>query len=92
MVERAVILSRNGILRVNRELLPAGAALTGDMKAQLEAREREMIESALRASRGRVAGSNGAAKRLGMAPSTLEFRIRQLRINRFRHRRPSTDD
>ena len=80
-----VILARNGILRVNREML-AAPALTGDMKAQLEAREREAIEPALRASRGRVAGPNGAAKRLGMAPLTLEFRIRRLGVDKFHYR------
>ena len=90
MVERAVILSRNGILRVNREMLP-GAGVAPNMEASLQAREKEAIESALRVSRGRVAGPNGAAKRLGMAPSTLEFRIRRLGIDRFLYRRDSAD-
>jgi formate hydrogenlyase transcriptional activator len=90
MIERAVILSRNGILRVNREMLP-DAGVAPNMETSLQAREKEMIESALRESRGRVAGLNGAAKRLGMAPSTLEFRIRRLGIDRFLHRRDSAD-
>ena len=47
------------------------------------------IESALMASRGRVAGSNGAAKRLGIAPSTLDFRIKRLGIDKFRYRATS---
>ncbi len=85
VVERAVILSRNGTLRVDREQLP-GAVLTGEMDARLQAGEREMIESALRASGGRVAGPNGAARQLGLAPSTLDFRIRRLGIDKFRCR------
>jgi len=85
VVERAVILSRNGTLRVDREALP-GAVLTGDMDARLQAGEREIIESALRASGGRVAGPNGAARQLGLAPSTLDFRIRRLGIDKFRYR------
>ncbi len=90
IVERAVILSRNGRLRVDRELL-SGAVSAGDIGGQLQAREREAIESALRASRGRVAGPNGAAKRLGLAPSTLEFRIQRLGIDKFRYRARSGD-
>jgi formate hydrogenlyase transcriptional activator len=90
VVERAVILSRNGTLRVDRELLP-GAPLTGDIDGQLQAKEREAIESALRVSGGRVAGPKGAAKRLGLAPSTLDFRIERLGINKFRYRTKSAD-
>jgi formate hydrogenlyase transcriptional activator len=89
IVERAVILSRNGTLRVDRESLqgaaPAGDP-AGDMDARLQSGEREMIESALRASGGRVAGPNGAAKRLGLAPSTLDYRITRLGIDKFRYR------
>ncbi len=48
--------------------------------------EREAIESALRGSAGRVARPSGAAKRLGLAPSTLEFRIKRLGIDKFRYR------
>ena len=45
-----------------------------------------MIENALAGSRGRVAGPDGAAAKLGIPRSTLESRIRSLRIdkNRFR--------
>jgi len=85
VVERAVILSRNGTLRVERDLLP-GAAAGGDVTAHLEAEERQAIEAALRASRGRVSGANGAARRLGLPASTLEFRIRRLGIDKFRLR------
>jgi transcriptional regulator with GAF, ATPase, and Fis domain len=85
IVERAVILSRNGTLRIEREALP-GAVPTGDMDGRLQSGEREMIESALRASGGRIAGLNGAAKRLGLAPSTLDYRITRLGIDKFRYR------
>jgi transcriptional regulator with GAF, ATPase, and Fis domain len=45
-----------------------------------------MIESALAQSRGRIAGPTGAAAILGMPPSTLDFRIKKLKIrkNRFK--------
>ncbi|MGO9272674.1 MAG: sigma 54-interacting transcriptional regulator [Terriglobia bacterium] len=86
VVERGVILSHNGRLRVAREALPAGAAAGVSMEAHLQTRENELIEAALRESRGRVAGPNGAAKRLGLAPSTLEFRVKRLGIDKFRFR------
>jgi formate hydrogenlyase transcriptional activator len=85
VIERAVILSRNGALRVERDVLP-GAAAAGNVNERLQTQEREAIESALRASRGRVSGANGAAKALGLAPSTLEFRIKRLGIDKFRFR------
>lgn len=46
--------------------------------------EKESIEAALEASGGRVSGPSGAAARLGMPASTLESKIRSLRINKFR--------
>jgi formate hydrogenlyase transcriptional activator len=88
VVERAVILSRNGRLRIDRDALPS-AELTGANEAldtALDAREREAIEAALRLARGRVSGASGAARQLGLAASTLEFRIRRLGIDKFRFR------
>jgi transcriptional regulator with GAF, ATPase, and Fis domain len=45
-------------------------------------RERQIIENALAGSRGRVSGQNGAAARLRVPPSTLENRIKKLRIRK----------
>jgi formate hydrogenlyase transcriptional activator len=45
--------------------------------------EREIIEAALAASRGRVAGRSGAAAQLGVPPSTLDHRIKALRIDKM---------
>jgi len=44
--------------------------------------ERERIEAALAQSKGRVAGKSGAAANLGVPASTLESRIRALRIDK----------
>jgi len=85
VIERAVILSRNGALRVERDALSSAVA-GGDVNERIQAQERDVIESALRASRGRVSGPTGAAKALGLAPSTLEFRIKRLGIDKFRFR------
>ena len=48
------------------------------------AEEKAAIEAALEASGGRVSGPSGAAAQLGIPASTLESRIRALRINKFR--------
>ena len=45
-------------------------------------RERQIVEDALAGSRGRVSGPNGAAARLRVPPSTLEHRIKKLRIRK----------
>jgi formate hydrogenlyase transcriptional activator len=90
VIERAVILARNGTLRVERATLAgglAGALPDGDLGEDLRGREREALESALRASGGRVSGADGAAARLGLPASTLEFRIKRLGIDKFRFRR-----
>jgi formate hydrogenlyase transcriptional activator len=48
--------------------------------------EREIIEAALAETRGRISGPDGAARRLGVPRSTLEYKIRCLRINKYRYR------
>ena len=48
--------------------------------------ERRDIEAALKSSRGKVSGENGAAKKLGLPASTTEFRIKKLGIDKFRFR------
>jgi formate hydrogenlyase transcriptional activator len=54
--------------------------------------EVEMIEEALAASRGRVAGRDGAAARLGVPRSTLESKIRSLRIDKHQFASPDSTD
>jgi len=46
--------------------------------------ERELIESALVETRGRIAGPAGAAAKLGIPRSTLETKIRKLGIKKHR--------
>jgi formate hydrogenlyase transcriptional activator len=56
---------------------------------KVAATEREMIEEALRESQGRISGPSGAAAKLGIARSTLEWKIRSLNINKYRFKAPS---
>ncbi len=51
---------------------------------KLVVQERDIIEVALRESRGRVHGPSGAATKLGIPGSTLESKIKSLRINKNR--------
>jgi formate hydrogenlyase transcriptional activator len=87
VIERAVILSREGRLRIDREALPVSDGPSTPLDDHLHRAEREAIEAALVASAGRVAGPRGAALRLGLPPSTVEFRIKRLGIDKFRFRR-----
>jgi formate hydrogenlyase transcriptional activator len=52
------------------------------LSEKVAAQEREMIEAALRECQGRVSGPSGPAAKLGLARSTLESKIRSLKINK----------
>jgi formate hydrogenlyase transcriptional activator len=85
LIERAVILSRLGTLRLETPALPGGAE-PASFREQMQGREREAIEYALRSTRGRVSGPKGAAVMLALPASTLESRIARLGIDKFRFR------
>jgi PAS domain S-box-containing protein len=88
IVERAVILCSGDALSIEDAWLsvhePVQSDLSGALSQSLQNRETEMIESALTECRGKVAGANGAAARLGIPPSTLESKIKQLKIEKRR--------
>jgi DNA-binding NtrC family response regulator len=54
--------------------IPIGASLPRQHLVQSET-ERHMIETALAATRGRIAGPNGAAAKLGIPRQTLDSKI-----------------
>ena len=90
VIERSVILNSGELFAVDESWLSKQPArqrsqVASPAPSEGEARtEREFIEAALAASRGRVAGPSGAAARLGVPPSTLDHRIKALRINKTR--------
>jgi formate hydrogenlyase transcriptional activator len=45
--------------------------------------ERELIEAALAETHGRISGPDGAARRLGVPRTTLEDKIKSLRIDKY---------
>jgi formate hydrogenlyase transcriptional activator len=81
----ALILSQHGTLRIERDFL-GNQPKEGNVGEHLRNAEREAILSALRLSHGRISGPHGAASRLGLAASTLEFRIKRLGIDKFSFR------
>ena len=85
VVERAVILCEGDMLSIDEAWLrPLKACNAGSLTETLSSRQREMIEAALQKSGGRVAGAWGAAEKLGMPRTTLESRIRALRIDKYK--------
>jgi formate hydrogenlyase transcriptional activator len=87
VIERAVIVSTGGTLQVELDPVGGMAPSSVPLADHVASSERAAIEAALATSRGRVSGSKGAARRLGMPASTLEFRIRKLGIDKFAFRR-----
>ena len=61
---------------------PSRTELSGPLTRPLQDQEKEMIETALAVTRGKVASANGAAAKVGIPPSTLESKIKQLKINK----------
>jgi formate hydrogenlyase transcriptional activator len=95
VIERAVILCDGDTLSIDEVWLqhePGRQSEAGNGLARLGSdREKALIESALRESRGRVAGPGGAAAKLGVPRSTLETKIRTLGIDKhlFKSRQAS---
>jgi transcriptional regulator with GAF, ATPase, and Fis domain len=91
VIERSVILCESDVFSIDESWLPLPLPATEskrhiELPRRLEAQEKKMIEEALRASSGRVFGPTGAAAKLGIPRSTLESRIKSLKIdkNRFK--------
>jgi formate hydrogenlyase transcriptional activator len=84
VIERAVILSHGPALQIPLgELRPATAQANGTAPpVTLADAEREHILGVLRETRWVVAGPNGAAARLGMKRTTLQWKMKQLGITR----------
>lgn len=83
IIERAVIISETNILQ-SGDWIPitnTKKGLTGTNEiSTLEDIERTHIMKVLESTGGRVSGDKGAARILGMNPSTLESRMRKLGI------------
>src|SRR5712672_520519 len=90
VIERSVIVCETENFSVDESWLPQLPPLTPESKQQVElpqrliVQEKDLIEAALKESPGRIFGPNGAAAKLGIPRSTLESKIRSLKINKNR--------
>jgi transcriptional regulator with GAF, ATPase, and Fis domain len=83
VLERAVITSTDGTLRLADALEPLDPLLLdGDCGDTLQDVERAHILRILAATRWRIEGQQGAARTLGLKPSTLRSRMQKLHIRR----------
>ncbi|HXM29518.1 MAG TPA: sigma 54-interacting transcriptional regulator [Chthoniobacterales bacterium] len=88
VIERSVIVCDTENFSVDESWLSRGPVPTQSvdqaLPEKLAIEEKAMIETALAQTRGQVAGAFGAAAKLGMPASTLESKIKTLRISKRR--------
>lgn len=84
IIERATILSTGNILHITDNLLDSHKKIdvSGNTSPKLEDIEREHIINILKTTSWQVHGDRGAAKILGMNPSTLRTRMAKLGIKK----------
>ena len=84
VIERAVVLSEGETFVIDESWLPRKRRTPshGTAVTTLADGEKTLIEAALKETRGRVAGPRGAAVKLGITRQTLEWKIRNLNIDK----------
>jgi formate hydrogenlyase transcriptional activator len=86
IIERSVVLSETETFSVDESWLSRQplqlSSTTSQLSERIVAQEKEIIEAALAESKGRVSGPSGAAAKLGIPQSTLDSKIRSLKINK----------
>jgi PAS domain S-box-containing protein len=86
VIERSIIVCETETFSVDESWLsqrpipaePASQPLSNALASQ----EKKLIEAVLAATKGRISGPLGAAVKLGLPPSTLESKIKSLRIDK----------
>jgi transcriptional regulator with GAF, ATPase, and Fis domain len=97
VIERAVLLSRSGVVRLDAVLAepaetthaksaPSTTMETVIPEIQWRRREQENLRAALRLAEGRIYGPDGAADILGVKPTTLISRLKALGLRDPRKR------
>ncbi len=93
VIERSVIVSDTDEFTVDESWLSRkGSRFSAglELSSSLAAHVKTIVEDALRVSCGRVFGPRGAAARLGIPRSTLESKIRALKIDKSHFRTLAT--
>lgn len=81
MIERALIISKNDTLELGDWLLKKSAG-SKSKTVDLNSVEKNHITEVLNRTNWKVSGERGAAKILGLKPTTLEARMKKLGISR----------
>jgi PAS domain S-box-containing protein len=88
VIERSIVLCDSDIFTVDESWLSVSCDEPNPAPRMLlripPAQEKETIEAALAEAQGQVSGPTGAAAKLGVPPSTLDSKIRALKINKHR--------
>jgi DNA-binding NtrC family response regulator len=84
VIERSMIICDSDEFTVDASWLSQEVRTTRPLTDELVAQEKEMIEAALAETRGRVSGPLGAATKLRMPASTLDSKIKSLKIDKRR--------
>jgi transcriptional regulator with GAF, ATPase, and Fis domain len=82
VIERSLIITETNEFSIDKSWV-ANEPQSPTSAIDQTSAERKRIEAALAQSNGKVSGAHGAAAKLGMPASTLESKIRSLRINKF---------
>ncbi len=83
VLETALILGGGRSLELPEEFTRRSAKSANDAtRPRFEGAIRDAIEESLRATRGKIYGTDGAAARLGLKPGTLQSKMRKLGIRR----------
>ena len=92
VIERAVILCEGETFSVEESWLsreaPPRFARPEPLNGVLVKQEKQIIETALAESNGRISGTAGAAAKLGLPSRTLDSKIKRLKINKYKFKLP----
>ncbi len=88
VIERAVVLSEGETFAIDESWLGRKPVrlVNGALVTTLADGEKALIEAALKETQGKVAGPSGAAAKLGIPRQTLEWKIRNLKIDKLAFR------
>ena len=87
VIERSLIIGETNEFAVDKSWFSSESQPTRSPAVDQTSSERTRIEAALAQSNGKVSGAHGAAAILGIPASTLESKIRTLRINKHAYKR-----
>jgi transcriptional regulator with PAS, ATPase and Fis domain len=83
IIERSLVIGETNEFSIDKSWVANEPQPLGAAPADQKTIERKRVEAALAQSNGKVSGAHGAAAKLGIPASTLESKIRSLRINKF---------